>query len=161
MAVLAQNSDQMADGYRGRPVDDFGKIRIAFFSFTNGAVAGDANSTVELCKLPPGAKRILPGLSRVSTSAFGAARTLSIGHRAYTKQNTEAGGAVFSTDEAASANALVNAMDISGAVNGAAFGTSVKYDMFSHNEITLYATVAGGTTPAAATISGYVAYVYE
>lgn len=161
MAVTTESSLQMADGYRGRPIDDHGKLRFAYFEFTQSAAAGDIGSTIELMKLPPGAKRVIPCLSRITCSAFGAARTLAIGHRAYRKAGVTAGGLNVPTDEALNASAFVAALDVSAALNAAAISTVVEYDMFSQNEVTIYATVAGGTIPAGTTIKGFFVYVYE
>lgn len=154
MAVTVEDSAQLAEGYRGRPTDNHGKLRFAYFSFTQGAAAGDVNSEANLCKLPQGAKRILPGLSRVSTSAFGGGRTLDIGFRAYDRQ-------VGEDLQAEELDALVDGMDVSSAVNGAAFGTGIKYDVYSRTEMTVAAQVRGNSIPAGATIEGYVAYLYE
>lgn len=153
MAVQAYKSDQLADGYRGRPTEDHGKLRLAYFKSTV-TVQGDALSTFDLCKLPTGAVRVLPGLSRISCSALGAARVLDVGHRAYTKKGD-------GTQEAEALNAFANDIDVSGAVAGAAIGTAIKYDLYSTGGVTVAAQVAGGTVPVNAVLEGYIAYVYE
>lgn len=157
MAVLANISTQMTPDVRLRPLDQHGKIRIDFFDVpaANTPVIGDANTTFELCILPPGAVRVLPNMSRVSMSAQGAARTLSIGHRSYAKRPPD------NANEAENDSAFVNAMDVSGAVSAAAFSTVLKYDLYSLAGVTVFARVKGGTTPVGTTLSGYIAYVYE
>jgi hypothetical protein len=153
MAVTNQTSAQLVDGYRGDPRDNHGKLRFAYFKATQSGV-GDATSTMDLCKLPPGNVRVLPGLSRVSCSALGAARTLDLGHRAY---ETKADGTLESED----LDAFAADIDVSGAVAGAAWNTTIKFDVYSRNEVTLTAQVNDGTIPDAAVIEGYVAYLYE
>lgn len=150
------NSDQLQEGFRRYPVDDHGKLRMQFFTVSalTGALAdGD---TVALFWLPPGRKRILPGLSRITTSAFGAARTLDIGHDAYASRPS---GEADAND--ADPDAFVDGMDVSAAVNGAAWGTTLKFDIYSIDEVLVYATILGGTMPVGASMSGYMAYLYE
>lgn len=149
MAVTATNSAQIA-GTRLYPVEDGGKLRIAYFDVTQGVAAGDIASTMELCKLPIGRIRILPLSSRVQCSAWGAARTLGIGFRAYTDSNQAA--------VAEDAAALVAALDVSAAVTVAISATLLKWDIFSFSGVTVFAKVAGGTIPAAATLKGYIVY---
>jgi hypothetical protein len=156
MAVLALSTNEKTEGYRSLPTNDHGKFRLQYFSLPAVAVAGDASTTVDLCDLPPGRTRILPCMSRISTTAFGAGRTLDVGHRAYQARDAEAGD-----PEAEDADALIDGMDVSGAVNAAAFSTALKFDIYSKQEVTLFATVLGGTIPVAATINGFVAYIYE
>jgi hypothetical protein len=156
MAVLALTSVQKDGTTRKRPFDINGKIRFAYFNLPAVAVAGDANTTLELCDLPPGAVRILPFMSSIKTSAWGASRTLSLGHRAYAKLDQPY------TEEAESANAFINALDVSSAVALQRWSTTVhKYDVFSKAGVTIFGTVAGGTIPVGATLEGSVAYVYE
>jgi len=152
MAVTEQNSVEMSGGTI--PVmSRHAKLRFAYFSFTQVG-AGDAGSTADLCKLPPGNVRVLPGLSRYSTSAMGAARTLDFGHRAY---NTKADG----TLEAEDLDALAANIDVENAVAGAALGTSIKFDIYSREGVVITAQVNDAAVPDAATIEGYIAYLYE
>lgn len=155
MAVLALTSDQLVEGYRKTPVDDHGKYRIQYFSMAAVAVAADATSTVDLLDLPPGRTRILPHASRLTVSAWGASRTLSIGHLAY--QSRDAGN----SPEAANPTAFVNALDVSAGVTAVAFSNTLKYDIYSKEKVRVQASVAGGTIPVGATMSGYIAYIYE
>jgi len=154
MAVLALKSTELTDGYRKYPISDHGKLRIQFFTLPAVAVAGDANSTFDLCKLPPGRVRILPRSSYISTSAFGAGRTIDVGHAAYGKQDNSA-------DEAEDIDALIDGLDVSSAVNGVQFSTAIKFDIYSKAGVLIKGIVLGGTIPQNATISGYITYVYE
>lgn len=156
MAVLELSTDELADDYRGHPVNDHGKLRIQYFNLPATTVAGDATTTVDLCDLPHGRVRLIPTLSRINVSAFGASRTLDVGHREYQKRDDP------SEDlEAESADAFIDGLDVSSAVADQAFGTGSKYDMYSKSGVTLFATVLGGTIPIGATISGFVVYSYE
>lgn len=156
MAVLALTTDELADDYRGHPVNDHGKLRIQYFNLPATTVAGDATTTVDLCELPSGKVRILPALSRLNTSAFGASRTLDVGHREYQKRDDPSADL-----EDEDADAFIDGLDVSSAVTGNAFGTGHKFDLYSKGGVTIFATVLGGTIPVGATISGYIVYVYE
>lgn len=152
MATVDIKSAQLADGYRGRTTEDHGKVRLAYFKAT--MQAGDAGSTIDLVRLPTGAVRVLPGLSRISCEALGAARVLDVGHRAYVKKGD-------GTEEAQALSALADDIDVSGAVAGAALGTKIKYDFYSVNGVTIAAQVNGAAMPADKVLEGYIAYVYE
>lgn len=154
MAVLALTSTQKTDDYRKRPTEDHGKFRIQYFDLPAVAVAGDIGTTIGLCKLPAGQVRVIPHLSRLTTSAWGASRTLSIGHLAYAKRDD-------GTTEAANPTAFVSALDVSSAVTAQALGTALKYDLYSKGGVDIQASVAGGTIPVGATMSGFFVYIYE
>jgi len=164
MATL--QSDQRQDGYRKYPIDDHGKLRFQYFSvgiITPITVAYAANDQVELFKLPPGRKRILPFLSRLQWTAFGASRTIDIGHRAYMKRPSDNDLEVENVD------AFIDGLDVSAAqTTPLAWATPVdvnasqmKYDVYSLEEVTVYMSILGGTMPAAATLQGFCAYIYE
>ena len=148
-------SNQLQDGYRRTPVDDHGKLRTQYFSVGPLDTAYAANDLVKLFDLPSGRKRILPGLSRISCSAFGAGRTIDIGHEAYMKRPPD------NDVEAADLDAFIDGMDVSAAVNGAAWSTALKFDMYSMTEVEVYMTILGGTMPVGATLQGYITYLYE
>ena len=158
MAVLALNTTQKDGVTRKRPFDTNAKLRFAYFALPAVVEAGDAGTTIELCDLPPGAVRLLPWMCRISTSAFGASRVLDIGHRAFQKADPFMNTA---TTEAESAAEFVNDLNVSSAVVNTAWSTVQKYDLYSKSGVTLFATVAGGTIPIGATLSGLVAYLYE
>lgn len=154
--MAIQLSNEMAEGVRKYPIDSHGKLRMAFFSVSALAVAYAQNDQIDLCKLPPGRKRLLPNLSRFTGSAFGASRTLHIGHRAYMARPV-----AQAAMEAENATALVNALDVSGALASVVWSTVMKYDIYSLDEVVLFASINGGTMPIAASLSGFVTYVYE
>lgn len=151
-------SDQLVEGYRKYPIDDHGKLRIEEFQISALAVALAAGDQIDLFKFAPARKRLLPNLSRIACSAFGAGRTLHIGHRAYQSRPLSMSGAVL---EAENATAFVNALDVSGALNSAVWSTVLKYDMSSVDEITVFAQVNVNTMPIGATLSGFAIFVYE
>lgn len=150
MTVQAFISTQLTDGYIRTPREDAGKFRIEYFDFI-AAVDGDATSTIDLVKLPAGPIRIIPYLSRITCVALSTSRTLSIGTRAYT---TKADG----TQNAEEATSLLNALDVSGAVNQA-LSTVLKYDMYSLKGLRLFATIGGGTFVTGKELSGVIAFV--
>jgi len=140
-----------------------GRVRIARFDHVQGAAAGDIGSTADLFQLPAGA-RILGNLSWIKYSAFGVARTLSVGTRAHRNAQT---GAVIAESAARLISAL--AVDTAGKTTFASgthnsvigAGVMVQDQDTVLGECTVFATVAGGTWPAAATESGDAAYVVD
>lgn len=163
MAVTTENSTEYGNTVaspvrRNRPDQQHGRVRIATFTHTQAA-QGDATSKVNLCILPPGRGRILKLLSKYSTSALGAARTLDIGHTGWTKMD--------GTEQAAVADVLVDGDDVSAAVVNETMGNGANADdsMFvvydSKDPITIQALVAGDTLDAGETIEGFVAYVLD
>ncbi len=132
-----------------------GRLRVARFDFTQGAVAGDVGSTAELCRLPAGA-RILANLSYIRWSAFGVARTLDVGLRAH--KNAQTGAQV-----AEAAAALVNDLNVAsaGVANLASNGTIAGDSYKVAGEADVFATVAGDTIPAGATLKGDIVYVVD
>lgn len=160
MAITAAKSDQVlarsTDGARLKTVEEHGKFRVQYFYYKNTTGAAlDDGSTIDLVVLPFGTVRILPGLCRLRTTAFGAARVLKIGHKAY-QSTGNAGNNVADDDDA-----FVSGVDISAAIANTALATTIKFDIYSRAEVTLYATVTGGTIPINAEIEGYFTYIYE
>ena len=155
MAFQNYLSTQKAPEFRGRPVDDHGKLRYQYFNVPAVAVQGDAASEFELCEMPPGAVRILLPFSRLTFSAFGVGRTLDVGHRAYMRRPPD------NTQEAQNPTALATAIDVSAALANQVLGTKLKYDIYSMRGFTLYARCNVGTVPVGATLEGLIAYLYE
>lgn len=117
-------------------------VMVASFAFTQGAAAGDVNSIQRWLVLPAGQVKVL-GLY-LANSAFGASRTLNVGYEAYT---TRSGTAV-----AAAATAFYSALDV--AAQGARMAWfDAPFD--ARGGVIVRSVVAGGTIPAAATLSGY------
>lgn len=158
MAVEAFKSAEVADDYRGSPVNDHSKVRFQYFNLAAVSVAGDANSTIDLCDLPPGPVRVIPELSRITPSAYGASRVMKIGHRAYQKRDAYMNSGT--TDEAEDDDAFGSAIDVSAAAT-LKVGAAVKYDINSKAGVRVFATVTGGTIPQNGTLTGFIAYTYE
>jgi hypothetical protein len=161
MAVTTEKSAQInnaeaAPVVLNDNVDVYGKLRVAVFDFTQGAAAGDATSTMDLAVLPHGNIRILPELSHIAFSAFGASRTLDIGFLAYTDWKSAA--------VVADPNYFATAIDVSSA-GAAKFSEALtapaKPQYRSKDGLTVQATVAGGTIPAGATLTGFIVYVQQ
>lgn len=148
-------SVQMADGYRRYPIDDHGKLRFQYFSIAALPVAYAQDDTVVLFRLPPGRIRHLPHLSRITVSALGSSRTIDIGHKAYSKRPPD------NDVEADDVDAFIDGLDVATGVTSVVWGTGMKFDMYSREEISVYMTILGGTMPVAASASGIFAYLYE
>lgn len=161
MAVTTENSDQIDNGEASPPVMEgahtlHGKVRLAYFDFTQGSSAGDAGSLAYLVKLPAGTVRVLNPLSFIGFSAMGAARTMDLGWLAYTDQDGDA--------VAADPNGLDDGIDVSSAgtvVPGGTVGGGETYVFQSNSGVTLTAQINDDTIPAAATLNGFIAYVVD
>lgn len=157
MAVTTQKSDQITATetlpiVNAEQADVGGKVRTRRFTFTQSG-AGDATSTVELCKLPAGRIRILLSTSIIANSAFGSSRVLDIGYRAHTNIDGTAvvESATAIKDDLSVASAATNTM-------AATAGAEPTLSLNSRSGVTLFATVAGGTIPDGATLKGYVQF---
>lgn len=165
MAVTTEKSAQVTNMEASPPVklnasELHGRLRIARFEFTQGAAAGDATSTFDLVKIPAGKTiTVLKSLSRFNCSAFGAARTVDIGHTGYTNLD--------GTVVAAAADVLLDGADVSAAakiVMGAGASALTDDDAFvfdAKSQVTLQGVVAGGTIPVGATVKGYFVFVAD
>jgi len=133
-----------------------GRMRIAFFAFTQGSSAGDATSTATLVKLPAGKVRLMNRLSYIGFSALGASRTLDLGWQAYTDDNGDA--------VAADPNGLDDGVDVSSAgsvIPGGTIGTHETKLFESQAGVVIDAQINDGTIPAAATLMGHLVYVVD
>jgi len=158
MAVTTEKSTQVSNATATPPVKDpaydaGGVVKVLYFTFKQGSTAGDVNSTADLLNMPPGKYRILLDQSNVTTSAFGASRTLDVGYSAYTNYD----GTAVAADE----DAFVSAADVSSAATTAlsealANGADRTYLVDSKEGFILRAKCEGDTLPANATIKGYV-----
>lgn len=163
MALTAEKSTQVtnleASPVVNPPTDEFyGRVRYALGEFTQGAAAGDANSTADLVFIPQGC-RILPQ-SQVFVSALGTSRTLDVGHTAH----VEADG----TDVSAAVDKFIDGLDVSSAVLHAPFGTGTNgvnkfqfVEQIDGGRALIQAKCLGGTLLAAATIDAHVLFVKD
>lgn len=161
MAVTNERSDQfdLLDAVPPSNIhvtDWRGKLRFEFFTHTQVAT-GDANSTVELVKLPAGKVRVFKTLSVISVSALGAARTMDVGYRAHTKVD---GTAVAEVEDA-----FISALDVSAATNNTAFteaaATTPTLALESREGITIFAKVEAAAIDPGETFTGVVFYAID
>lgn len=154
MAVTNELSDQFVQQTSNpvvhiAPTELSGRQRVAFFNFTQGVAAGDANSTIELLKMNVGRFRMTE-IDLIS-SVFGASRVLSIGHRAAVALD---GFTVI----AENLTFFATGIDVATAV---ARKTYVNKKLETFKGATLVAKCTGGTIPAAATVEGFITYVND
>lgn len=139
--------------------DQIGKVRYAYGSIAALAAAGDIGTTLDVVRIPQGRVRVLPFLSYIWTSAYGAARTLDLGFRAYI-------GSDGKTAVAEAGTQLVAAKDVSAALAASQISTVSHIDFFSQRSSDeaskgpiVFGTMAGGTIPIAATFEIMLAYI--
>lgn len=152
MAVTTEETTQRAN-QQTEPVtpierSEHGSMDALRFDHTQGAAAGDANSTIDIWEFQGGLVRIAE--LHFAVSAYGASRVLKFGHRAYV-DNT---GATVAEDD----DAFASALDVSGAAD---IFDLVDVLIESRDGFIMFATVTGGTIPAAATTAGFVKHVRE
>lgn len=85
------------------PTEMHGRVRVAFFTHDQSA-AGDATSSVALCKLPAGKVRLLLGSSFMRVNWTTGSATLDLGWDAYTKMD--------GTTQIADPNGLIDGLDV-------------------------------------------------
>lgn len=152
MAVTNEDTTQLTNS-ETEPVthatnDVIGNNDSVTFDHTQGAAAGDANSTIDIWKFAGGRVRIKS--LDFAVSAYGASRVLKFGHRAYIDVN----GDTVAEDD----NAYASSLDVSAAAD---ILDLVNVLTESRDGFTIYATVTGGTIPAAATTAGFINYIRE
>lgn len=159
MALQAYVPLNQVEGFRRRPIDDHGKLRFQYAK-TVTAVGGDINSTFAVGKLPPGTCRVLPWLSRLTNSAWGAGCVLSVGHAAYRSKQDAA--ALNDGIEPINLSAFASAISVAGVNTAIAFSPLLlKYDIASTGGVDLLAQDTGAVVPVAATLETLIAYIYE
>jgi hypothetical protein len=134
------------------PDQDDGVLRMDYFSFTQGAAAGDANSLVNLVSIPAGRVRIIGHLSFIRFAAFGASRTLDIGTMAYSEPDGDAVVAVVDN--------LLDGADVATA-GTSVFTKNTSVLVNSVAGVGIQAKVLGGTIPAGTVMTGVIAYVRD
>ncbi|KKN00111.1 hypothetical protein LCGC14_1141090 [marine sediment metagenome] len=163
MAVTTENSAQEVNRVAvpvvmAKPYDAE-KVRFMYFSFVQGAAAGDANSLMNLVTLPGGNLRLIKTMCHYNCSAFGASRTLDVGYLAHTKQDgTAVAASIDKLDDGGDVSALANRIMGTGTA-GLTADPTILFD--SRDGVTIQAKVLGDTIPAAATLKGFIAYIKE
>jgi hypothetical protein len=161
MAVTTENSTQYANTVATPPVKnapyDCGTSRVFYFTHTQ-AVQGDANSMVNLVKLPAGKYRILLDQSVIAHSDLGTGNTMSVGHTGYTKFD--------GTAVTADADAFISATDVATAAatvyfteSRAAASDDLTFLVDSTTAVVIQALIESSTMPAAGTLKGYITIV--
>jgi hypothetical protein len=124
--------------------DEHGRVRVAAFTYTQSGAGADGDNVL-LAKLPGGNVRVLQ--ISVTYSAFGASRTLKVGHTGYTT--------IANASVAASTTAFLASTSIATA---GTTSSTVTSKWTTRTGMTISGLVEGGTLPDAATISGYILY---
>jgi len=159
MAVTTENSTEygelILDPPTIQPSDEYsGELRFFKFSFTQGGSAGDANSLANLTLLPAGRWAVMTGLSKVKFDAFGAGRTLDIGHTGYTEPD--------GTSVSADVDAFADGIDVENA--GVSFmdaGDGMVRVIDAVNPVVVQAIVLGDTIPDGTKVFGYIAAIQQ
>lgn len=164
MAVTAEKSAEFTNYSAALPVNIpvhkwGGRLRARNFKFTQGAAAGDVNSTAELVRMPGGNVRILGSLSRVYVSDQAAATTMDIGYRAYVGID----GVTVVEDEAAFASAVDVGTAATSTTLAEAKAAGVSGDVLisSRNGFDIFAKFEGDVIAAASVVEGTIIYVVD
>lgn len=161
MAVTTENSTQYANTVATPPVKnapyDGGQPKVFYFSHTQAA-AGDANSLVNLVKLPAGKYRILLAQSVIACSDLGTGNTLDVGHTGFTKSD---GTAVSAAEDA-----FISAADVATAAatvyfteSRASASSDLTFLVDSTTEVVIQAKSETAGIPQGATMNGYITIV--
>jgi len=159
MAVTTQKSTQVTNTDATPPVmeetsDLHGRMRIAYFDHTQSG-AGDATSSVEIVRLPPGTVRLLGALSRIEHAWTTASATMDVGWDAYIDLDGDA--------VAADADGLDNGIDVDTA-GVTAIGSTQAADtkVFTSREgVSIRLTSQDTAIADTNTASGYLVYVVD
>ena len=160
MAVTNQKGDQLTNLDAVPPVVEnshniHGRLRVAYFSHTQSG-AGDANSTVEIVRLPPGKIRLLGALSRIEHNWSVATVDMNVGWAAY----TDLDGAAVAADP----NGLDAAIDVdaAGAIAvGSALGTADSKVFESQDGVSIELQAVAAGLADGDTVEGYLVYVQD
>jgi len=159
MAVTTQKSTQVTN-FDAEPAvmeetsDIHGRLRIAYFDHTQSG-AGDATSSVEIVRLPPGTVRLLGALSRIEHAWTTASATMDVGWDAYTDLDGDA--------VAADADGLDNGIDVDTA-GVTAIGSTQAADtktFISRDGVSIRLTSQDTAIADTNTASGYLVYVVD
>ena len=132
-----------------------GRLRVAYFSHTQSG-AGDANSTIEVVRLPPGKIRLLGALSRIKHNWTISTVDMNVGWAAYTDLD---GTAVV-----ADANGLDAAIDVdtAGAIAiGSVLGTADTKVFESKDGVSIMLQAVAAGLADTDTVEGYLVYVQD
>ena len=162
MAVTTQESTEYTNAYSTSPVvanptsSVHGKVRIAYFTHDQSG-AGDATSSVALCKLPAGRVRVLLSSSNAYVNWTTASATLDLGWDAYED--------IDGTAVAADPDGLLDGLDVD-AVGYQNFGadqtaTGGTYLFESKDGVVIRATSQDVAIADGDDLVGYLMYVVD
>ena len=160
MATTQQKTDLMTNITATPPVlnkrsADGGPMTVKMCYHTQVGT-GDAGSTIDICRMPAGA-RIYLQESKVRVTAYGAARTMHIGNRAYTKPD---GTVVAEDNDSINVSGDVSAAVVTRLIQFGTLGVAVALNDTAvfDGQVDLFATVNVSTIPAAAVTVFQIVY---
>jgi hypothetical protein len=166
MAVTSQNSTEYGNSIavppkNNSPAEIHGRVRVAFFTCDQSG-AGDATSSVALCRLPAGRVRLLLASSSLYVNWTTASATLDLGWDAYTGKD----GSAIDADP----NGLVDgvSVDTAGYFTGGTLAalagikaTGGAYVFESKDGVVIRATSQDTAIAAGDDLVGYLLYVVD
>ena len=140
------------------PIEHHGRLRVAFFDWLNGSVAGDAGGVISIVRLPAGRVRLLGRLSSIYHNMTTASNTILIGWAAYTDLDAVAVDA--------DPNGLDNSIDVetAGTINigtVAAVLAVCGQKVFESQEGVTITLTSVGIVAAADVLQGHLTYVLD
>jgi len=159
MAVTTQKSTQLTNLDALPPVlegsaDYAGRLRVAYFSFTQDG-AGDATSSAEIVRLPPGQVTLLGRLSNVEHNWTTASATMDVGWDAYTEPD--------GTAVAADPNGLDDGIDVdtAGETTIGSIVAAGRKQFDSQDGVSIRLTSQDVAIADTDTAEGYLVYVVD
>lgn len=164
MVALAVTESDQVENLNSTPAvpvsvaDLHGKVRIAFFEWDNGLVAGDAGGVIDIVKLPAGRVRVLGRLSSIYHNFTTGSNTIDIGWKAY----TDLDGAAVAADP----DGLDDGIDVetAGTINigtVAAVLAECGQKLFESQEGVTLTVTSVGIVAASDKMVGHIAYVLD
>jgi len=168
MAVTTQESTEYTNAFSTVPDvkndshDWHGRLRIAYFTH-NQSGAGDATSSVALCKLPAGKVRLLLRSSEAYVNWTTASATLDLGWDAYTDENGDAVAADPNGLLAGEAVDTVNYYNLAGSdlTKSVTEATGGTYEFNSEDGVVIRATSQTTAIADDDDLVGYLVYVVD
>jgi len=138
------------------PTEHHGRIRLAFFDWANGLVAGDAGGVISILKLPAGKVRLLGNMSYIYHNMTTGGNTVEIGWLAYKD--------IDGTDVAADPNGLDTAISVEAAGTisiGTVLVAECAQKLFESQEGVMLTLTSVGIIAASDVLQGCIAYVLD
>ena len=168
MAVTTQNTTEYANTVAtppvmNQPTEDHGRMRIKYFKHTQSG-AGDAGSSVALCKLPGGKVRMILALSRVYVNWTTSSANLDLGWDAYTDASQDNEGDTVAADpDGLVDNLSVDTVGYQNFEGGLAATKALggTYLFESQDGVVIRATSQAAAMADGDVIAGYIIYVVD